>query len=81
MSLSMLGRILMPQGLTSYAQPIVRVENGKCLIASIECLTRDPKGTPCESSPLVLFDYARLKKVEAVELIPQLIEFSIRSTR
>jgi hypothetical protein len=36
MSLSMLGRILMPQGLTSYAQPIVRVGNGKCLIASIE---------------------------------------------
>ncbi len=65
MSLSMLDRILIPKGLTSYAQPIVRVSNGMCQIASIECLTRGPKGTPFES-PLVLFEYARLKKAEAV---------------
>jgi EAL domain-containing protein (putative c-di-GMP-specific phosphodiesterase class I) len=65
MSVSMLDRILMPGGLTSYAQPIVRVGTGRCKVASIECLTRGPIGTPFES-PLVLFEYARLKKAEAV---------------
>ena len=63
MSSSMLDRILAPGGLRCYAQPIVRVCGASCTVASVECLSRGPRGTPFES-PAVLFDYARRKVAE-----------------
>ena len=63
MSSSMLDRILAPGGLRCYAQPIVRICGSTCAVASVECLSRGPRGTPFES-PAVLFDYARRKVAE-----------------
>ena len=63
MSVSMLGRILAPGGLRCYAQPIVSVCGASCAVASVECLSRGPRGTPFES-PTVLFEYARRKTAE-----------------
>ena len=63
MSSSMLDRILAPNGLRCYAQPIVHICGSRCTVASVECLSRGPRGTPFES-PGVLFDYARRKVAE-----------------
>jgi len=63
MSSSMLDRTLAPDGLRCYAQPIVRICGSSCAVASVECLSRGPRGTPFES-PGVLFDYARRKVAE-----------------
>ena len=63
MSISMLDRILAPGGLRCCAQPIVHVSGATCTVASVECLSRGPQGTPFES-PAVLFDYARRKALE-----------------
>lgn len=63
MSSSMLDRILAPGGLRCYGQPIVRICGSSCAVASVECLSRGPRGTPFES-PAVLFDYARRKVAE-----------------
>jgi EAL domain-containing protein (putative c-di-GMP-specific phosphodiesterase class I) len=62
---SMLEKLLLPGGLTSYAQPVVRVAEYQCDVVGVECLTRGPQGTPFES-PVVLFDYVRRKKAESV---------------
>jgi len=64
MSISMLDKLLAPGGLRCYAQPIVHVCGNNCAVASVECLTRGPQGTPFES-PGVLFDYARRKVAES----------------
>ncbi len=63
MSGSMLDRLLAPGGIRCCAQPIVRVCDSGCAVASVECLSRGPRGTPFES-PAVLFDYARRKVAE-----------------
>lgn len=63
MSGSMLDRILAPGGIRCCTQPIVRVCDSGCAVASVECLSRGPRGTPFES-PAVLFDYARRKVAE-----------------
>jgi len=63
MSSSILNKILAPGGLRCYAQPIVRVCGSSRIVASVECLSRGPRGTPFES-PTVLFDYARRKLAE-----------------
>lgn len=64
MSGSMLDQLLAPGGLRCYAQPIVWVGGAACAVASVECLSRGPRGTPFES-PGVLFDYARRKVAES----------------
>jgi EAL domain-containing protein (putative c-di-GMP-specific phosphodiesterase class I) len=59
----MLDKILEPGGITTVAQPIVHVSGSVCKVASLECLTRGPAGTPFEP-PSVLFEYARCKRAE-----------------
>ncbi|MGA2989252.1 MAG: EAL domain-containing protein [Candidatus Korobacteraceae bacterium] len=59
----MLDKMLEPGGITTVMQPIVRVSRGLCEVASVECLTRGPAGSPFES-PSVLFEYARRKHAE-----------------
>jgi EAL domain-containing protein (putative c-di-GMP-specific phosphodiesterase class I) len=65
MSGCMLDKILAPNGLRPYSQLIVNVSEHRCQVASLECLSRGPKGTPFES-PTVLFDYARQRNAESV---------------
>lgn len=61
----MLDKILAPNGLRPYSQLIVSVSEHRCQVASLECLSRGPKGTPFEL-PSVLFDYARQKNAESI---------------
>jgi len=59
-----LDAILQPGGITPVFQPICVVKSD-WKVASLECLSRGPKGTNFESAN-VLFDYVRLKREETL---------------
>lgn len=60
-----LDAILQPGGITPVFQPIYAVDGNGWSVASLECLSRGPKGTNFESAN-VLFDYVRLKREETL---------------
>jgi EAL domain-containing protein (putative c-di-GMP-specific phosphodiesterase class I) len=63
---SALDTILRPGGITTLLQPMVRrAADGSIALHGLECLSRGPKGTNFEATP-VLFDYVRLKGEETL---------------
>jgi len=60
-----LDAILDPGGITPVYQPIVRLQPIGTKLASLECLSRGPKGSNFEAAN-VLFDYVRLKREETL---------------
>ncbi|MDX1630495.1 MAG: EAL domain-containing protein [Thermoanaerobaculia bacterium] len=62
---TLLDRLLAPDGLRTWFQPIFDFSDGQARIRGAECLTRGLRGSNLESAD-VLFSYAREKRAEVV---------------
>lgn len=62
---TLLDRLLAPNGLRTWFQPIFDLSDGEPRVRGAECLTRGLRGSNLESAD-VLFSYAREKRAEVV---------------
>lgn len=76
--MNMLDRILAPEGIRCFGQPIYEIVGAELRLYGVELLSRGPVGTPFES-PCVFFDYARRKRAESV-VDRHAVEIALRAT-